>query len=39
MTAILRIIFSELGSKLNLWTGAVRVLISEKRKDDLGLCG
>lgn len=36
---ILRIIFSELGSKLNLLTGVIRVLVCEKRKDDLRLDG
>lgn len=37
MIAVLRITFSELGS--SLWTLVIRVLVSEKRKDDLGLYG
>lgn len=39
MIAVLRIIFSELGSKLTLWTIVTRVLVSEKKKDDLGSYG
>lgn len=35
----MRIIFSELGGKLSLWSGVIRVFVSEKRKDDLGLYG
>lgn len=35
MISILRVILFELGSKLNLWTGVIRVLVSESRKDDL----
>lgn len=37
--SVVGIIFSELGGKRSLWTGVIRVFVSEKRKDDLGLYG